>query len=155
MVAAEALQVAEELEGELTRELSRAAGERAVLESLDGARIEARIAERKEFEERAGRLQERLRALLRSLREAAGPGLLPSPASPDAEEARLAGLLAMLARRAGELSRLNALNSKIADRSFVLTRAWSRALAPRPAAYDRHGAETAGRNALGTLSRRA
>ncbi len=155
MVAAEALEVAEELEGELTRELSRAAGERAVLQSLDGARIEARVAERKEFEDRAGSLQERLRALLRSLRgESEGPLLDRLQAGND-DEIQLGQRLTLLADKAAELSRINAQNQLVAERSLHFSRAWSRALTPRPAAYDRRGAETSAAGALGTHSRRA
>jgi len=160
MGVASAVLCAEELEGELEAELGRARREREVLKSVDGAKIEARLSERREFEDRAEALQKRLRAFLRSAADELGiPAgradtfsniVKASDAGP-----RLAELTASITALARELSQVNAVNHRLAERVLSVTKAYVRALSPRPSAYDRRGAESTHSSALSSMSRRA
>jgi flagellar biosynthesis/type III secretory pathway chaperone len=158
MEVASAVACAEELEGELTQEIERARSERLVLRSLDGAKIEARISERRAFEERAESLQERLRAILPAVTapgNARGDAVLERLAEAGADGARLAGKLASIRALAQELSKINERNRMLAERALSMTRAYVRVLAPRPSAYDRRGAESSHGSPLSSFSRRA
>jgi FlgN protein len=140
---ATALTVAETLRDELEAEVGRSRDERLVLRSLDGLRIQARMSERLSFIETAERLQERLRsAQAQAAREL---GLTDPSADSIArvrprEGARLVEVLAQIRALASTLSELSALNQSLAERALTCTRAYVKALSPRPSAYGRFGA---------------
>jgi hypothetical protein len=155
-----AVACAEELVDELTAEMARACGERLILKTLDGVKIEGRLAERRAFEERGNALQTRLRGLIREA--AIEAGISPdgedvatrlAQASPEA--AVLADRIGAIRALAAQLSEVNTFNKAFAERALACTRAFVRTLAPRPSAYDRHGSEPAPEGALGSISRRA
>jgi hypothetical protein len=151
------LTTAEALRDELEAEVGRARDERLVLRSLDGARIHQRITERLAFVERAEGLQVRLRAAQAEV--ARGLGLADPSAESIARAAPregrlLAELIAQIRALAATLSELGALNQSLAERALGCTRAYVRALAPRPAAYGRMGGLKPAL-AAGAVSRRA
>jgi len=159
-MVATAVVCAEELVDELTAEVARARGERLLLKSLDGAKIEVRLAERRAFEERADALQRRLRSSIRSAAIAAG--ISPEGEDVAARLAKTGDEAAHLAQRidavralAAQLSEINSFNRMLAERALSCTRAFVRALSPRPSAYDRRGAEPIPSSAIGSISRRA
>ncbi len=157
---------AEELGRELSEEIERARGERLSLKSLDAAGIEARVAERRAFQERAEVLQVRLRALLAEEHLSDKlPHLSDKPgdlsdklahlSDKQQDAATLAQRLGALRELARQLSQLNAQNQQLAERALSMTRAYVRVLAPRPSAYDCRGAESVLSSALSSISRRA
>lgn len=141
MTLAPALTAAAALRDELQEEVGRSRDERLILRSLDGPRIQARIDERLEFITRAEELQRVLRveqaAVARRL------GLTDASATAIArrlpEGHRLVELIAQIGALASTLSELGALNQSLAERALGCTRAFTRGLAPKPAAYGRLG----------------
>ncbi len=157
MTLAIAVTAAAALRAELQAEVVRSREERVVLRSLDGGRIQARMEERLEFIERTGLLQGQLRVAQSAA--AAGLGLTDATAESIArasprEGTRLVELLGQVRALASTLSELAALNQSLAERALGCTRAYTRAMSPRPTAYGRLGAPPAAA-ALAAVSRRA
>ena len=153
-----ALHTAAALRDELQAEVARSRDERLILRSLDGPRIQARIDERLEFIARAEELQRVLRAEQAAM--ARHLGLADASAAAIArrlpEGAKLVELIAQISALASTLSELGALNQSLAERALGCTRAFTRALAPKPAAYGRLGAVPPPAAAvLSAVSRRA
>lgn len=158
MTLASAVTAAAELRDELQAEVLRSREERVVLRSLDGARIQARMDERLEFIQRAELLQRHLRVAQSAA--ASVLGLADASAESIARHApreggELASLLGQVRALASTLAELAALNQSLAERALGCTRAYTRAMAPRPAAYGRLGALHSGVAALAAVSRRA
>jgi hypothetical protein len=161
MGVASAVACAEELEGELTKELARARGERHALKSLDTVKIEEHAQERRDFQERAETLQLRLRDLLHlaarelGIPEEGAEGVVSQLARAGSAGAQIAFAVKKIGALATTLSQVNTFNQLLAERALSVTRAYVRALSPRPAAYDRRGAESTYASAVGSVSRRA
>jgi ABC-type transporter Mla subunit MlaD len=154
---AAALTAAAALRDELQAEVVRSREERVVLRSLDGGRIQARMEERLEFIERTEHLQRQLRVAQSGAAQALG--LTDATADSIARRApreggQLVELLGQIRALASTLSELAALNHSLAERALGCTRAYTRAMAPRPTAYGRLGAPPPSA-ALAAVSRRA
>ncbi len=157
MTLATAVTAAAALRDELQAEVVRSREERVVLRSLDGGRIQARMEERLEFIERTEQLQRQLRVAQSAV--AAGLGLTDATAESIArasprEGTLLVELLGQVRALASTLSELAALNQSLAERALGCTRAYTRAMSPRPTAYGRFGALPAAA-VLAAVSRRA
>lgn len=157
MTLAAAVTAAGALRDELQSEVVRSREERVVLRSLDGGRIQARMEERLEFIERTEQLQRQLRVAQSAA--AAGLGLTDASAESIArasprEGGKLVELLGQVRALASTLSELAALNQSLAERALGCTRAYTRAMSPRPTAYGRLGAPPPAA-ALAAVSRRA
>ena len=157
MTLAAAVTTAAALRDELQAEVVRSREERVVLRSLDGGRIQARMEERLEFIERTEHLQRQLRVAQSAAAQALG--LTDATADSIArlvprEGGLLVELLGQVRALASTLSELAALNQSLAERALGCTRAYTRAMAPRPTAYGRLGAPPPAA-ALAAVSRRA
>ena len=152
-----ALTAAAALRDELQGEVARSRDERLILRSLDGPRIQSRIDERLEFIARADELQRVLRieqaAAARRLELADGSAASIARRLP-VEGKKLVDLIAQISALASTLAELGALNQSLAERALGCTRAYTRGLAPKPAAYGRVGAGPPPA-ALAAVSRRA
>jgi FlgN protein len=157
VTVAAAVTCAAELRLELEAEVVRAREERVVLRSLDGGRIQQRLEERLEFLQRAELLQQRLRVAQAAAANELGLAESTADAiatrSPRGKE--LAALLSDVRALASTLGELAALNQSLAERALGCTRAYTRAMSPRPAAYGRLGRHAPGAALAAVSSRRA
>jgi hypothetical protein len=154
MPLARALLAARSLLEALTAEVERSGRQRGLLATLQTDALLGEAARRESFNVAVPALEKEVSEAVHENARSIGaiPSLraLTARGVPGAKE--LAGIIEQVSMQAASLRRLDALNRGIAERALSVVGAYSRALNPRTAAYDRRGASREARSALVTHS---
>ncbi len=137
-----ALTIVEQLKEALVEEIVRARDERALLRTLDAARLLDRSTRRQQFNAFAAGLERQLAAEIARASAASGlpEATIAGLAKVGGEDgAKLAASLAELRALAAALGELDVLNHHLAERTLKVVRGYTQALTARPNAYDRLG----------------